>query len=213
MGSFIDLTGKTFGYLTAVSRVPGKFRWLCLCICGVEKEIQAQSLRYGYTGSCGCKNGELGSLKRTKHGAAKRGNLTREYRSWLGMNDRCYNASASYFKYYGGRGIQVCERWRNSFESFLEDMGPRPLGTSIERRENNGNYEPDNCHWATREEQDRNKRSTVRITFQGRTQCLKDWSRELGIHEHTLQNRLRRSNWSIETALTTRLSRGKKGIK
>lgn len=109
-----------------------------------------------------------------------------------------------HFKDYGSRGISVCERWRESFARFCEDMGPRPKGTSIDRIDNNGNYEPANCRWATAKEQQRNRRSNVHITFNGRTQVMSAWAEEMGMNQLVLQGRIRKG-WSIERALTAPL--------
>lgn len=132
------------------------------------------------------------------HGATRGGNLTGAYRSWLSMIQRCEYPKHLHFDNYGGRGIKICDRWRQSYENFLADMGPRPDGCSIDRIDSNGNYEPDNCKWANRQTQNRNRRDNVLITFQGRTQCLKDWAKELGIGYGTLTTRFFRLKWPIE---------------
>lgn len=136
----------------------------------------------------------------TKHGES-RGRRTPEYRAWRQLQSRCSNVLGLDYKNYGGRGIKVCERWKK-YENFLEDMGRRPSSKhSIERKNNDGDYEPENCVWATPEKQNSNKRNNVMITFRGVTKHLAAWAREVGVCTATLQTRLHR--WSVEEALTT----------
>jgi hypothetical protein len=118
------------------------------------------------------------------------------------MKDRCYNKNNKYYKDYGGRGIKVCDRWldkERGFENFLEDMGVRPIGKSINKINNNGNYEPNNCNWATRKEQSNNTRQNRVFSYNGVTQTIAQWARHLGVPHNTLSYRL--DNWSIERAL------------
>ncbi|HKI69531.1 MAG TPA: hypothetical protein VKA67_08080 [Verrucomicrobiae bacterium] len=115
------------------------------------------------------------------------------------MLERCRNENSTAYHRYGGRGITVCERW-DSFENFLADMGERPDGLTLERRDNDGNYEPDNCYWATWKQQHRNRTGLHMITYQGRTMCLKDWAKELGIKYASLRWRVIRQGWPVEEA-------------
>jgi hypothetical protein len=161
-----DLSGQRFGRLVALVpayRKPVRgWYWHCRCDCGSEKIIHGPNLTNGDTRSCGCLKKEAQKRPRPghgrRHGHSPRGTRTPTYESWAAMIKRCTNPKIKYFKYYGGRGIRVCERWR-SFENFLADMGERPEGTTIDRYpDKNGNYEPGNCRWATSKEQGRNKR-------------------------------------------------------
>lgn len=126
-----------------------------------------------------------------KHGHAKASGDTSTYSAWCAMVKRCTNAANKDFGHYGGRGIGVCEKWRNSFQAFLEDMGVRPAGMSIERRNVNGNYEPSNCHWATRQEQANNTRSNVFVVSAGRSTTMAAYARERAIDYDRLRRALK----------------------
>jgi len=190
-GKIIDLTGQRFGRLVVVSRAEnskaGHPRWNCVCDCGGTTIADGQNLRNGHTRSCGCliKEGAVESFR--THGMHE----TPTYGIWSCMKQRCTNPKHPSYKDYGGRGIKVCERW-SEFENFYEDMGEEPRGLSLERKNNNGNYCPENCIYATQKEQTRNTRRTVLIEYQGKTQCMKDWAKELGINYATLRFRLQK---------------------
>lgn len=134
----------------------------------------------------------------------------REYNSWIGMLSRCRDKSHCHYHRYGGRGIHVCKRWRESFSAFVEDMGPRPEGTSIDRIDNDGDYEPSNCRWATVEEQSLNSSQAHVITFNNKTLTTRGWARELGIGFSTLRNRLKRM--TVERALTEPVQEDKRHV-
>lgn len=197
----LDLSGQIFGRLTVITEggrsSNGRVKWLCVCECGNEKEIDNGSLKKGVSTSCGCYNKELLSLRKV-HGAGQ----TVEYKAWSEIKRRCFNQKRNGYESYGGRGITVCERWLNSFEKFLEDMGLRPSKLhSVDRIDNNLNYEPTNCKWSTRAEQNRNTRRNINVTINGETKVLKDWADAFGLEYDKVKNRVRRLNWSIEEAL------------
>lgn len=159
---FKDMAGKKFGRLTVIKRGPNigpKVGWLCDCECGYKgKLVQAWHLRSGATKSCGCYNREYQAATKATHGHKRVGKETRTHRSWRAMKSRCLNPNDKAFHHYGGRGITICDRWKNSFENFLEDMGERPDEMTLDRIDNDGDYEVNNCKWSTQTEQVRNRR-------------------------------------------------------
>ena len=177
--------------------------WEMRCSCGVVKQIAMHNYVKGATRSCGCLRDEL-AKKRIKHGMT--GSST--YVSWQAMLARCRHKN----EWYGGRGISVCARWSNpktGFENFLKDMGERPKNHTIERRDPNGNYCPDNCFWLHKSKQSQNTRANVKLTFRGKTQCIAAWARELGIAVRTLNNRIA-AGWSVPRALCETVKPGRR---
>ena len=181
----IDLTGKKFGRWTALklSVESGKW-WFCRCVCGERRNVRQYTLLSGSSASCGCSTREKLSLANTKHGFSQ----TREYHCWWNAKNRCYNQRNTHFRYYGGRGIRMCQRWQTSVENFIADMGVCPPGLTLERINNNGNYEPGNCKWATRKEQNANKEKggnnrpdNVWLACGGLRMIQAEWARTLGV--------------------------------
>lgn len=172
----IDITGQRFGKLTVIGYAGNNrtaAQWLCRCDCGNECIVVGTKLRSGYTKSCSCAQKIVTSIHFKKHG--KTG--TPEYRTWKAMKERCYNVHNIGYKNYGARGIRVCERWLNSFENFLSDMGVKPgKKYSIDRKDSTGNYEPGNCKWATMKEQGGNTSRNVWIEYEGQTKIIQDWA-------------------------------------
>lgn len=187
--------GMVFNRLTVLQEfIGGKDgrMWLCRCTCGTERPLQARMVRKGRTKSCGC----LRAPRITGGHIA-----TPEGYAWANMIDRCTNPKNKEYRNYGERGIKVCERWIHSLVNFLSDMGQRPSKYhSLERTDNNGDYKPSNCRWATSADQSRNRRTNRLITFNGQTLCLEDWAMQIKIAPPTLIWRL--ANWPIATALT-----------
>lgn len=202
MMSKVDLTGQRFGRLTVLckddSDKQGRM-WLCQCDCGNKKSVRVDHLKNGATTSCGCYSREVASKRNKTHGMTK----TPEYSVYKHMIARCERPSDKRFYCYGARGIKVCERWRgeNGFQNFIADVGRRPVrGYSIDRINNDGNYEPSNCKWSTRIEQANNKSKNIYITYKGETKTLKEWSRELGLNYKNLWERMS-YGWSFEKSI------------
>lgn len=197
MSTFQNIVGRTFGRWTVLQRTENRgitLYWLCECACGNKAEVSGSNLRGGQSRSCGCLRSEVSSQVNRTHGRSKKKSVgEKTYAAWCGMRQRCFNQNNARWADYGGRGITVCERWANSFENFLADMGepPTPLHT-VERRNNDKGYEPDNCYWATRLEQSRNRRSLHMVEFNGETMCIAAWASLLEMNRGTLKSRLKR---------------------
>lgn len=186
--------GERFGLLTTVEDVgpdsSGYRKWFCLCDCGGSCTKRSSHLRRAYPPSCGCivTKGKKAAL--AKHGMAR----TPEYRAWISAKSRCHNRNHKNFKGYGARGISVCEEWRDSFESFYRDMGPRPEGMTLEREDVNGGYSPENCIWASPKDQARNRRNSVYVEWRGESVPLSVIAEGLGISFSAAYHRLKRGS-------------------
>lgn len=178
-----------------------KLFWLCRCDCGKEGYFLGSRLRAGRTKSCGCLKSEARPLPRpTKYSLLTTSESgKRTYASWLKMLDRCYDIKSKSYENYAGRGIKVCDRWRESFQNFLDDMGPRPENRTIGRKNNDGNYEPDNCRWETIDEQNSNKITTVMIG----EEKLVNLCKRLNLNLNRVYQRHIALGWPIEKAILT----------
>ena len=161
------ITGQRYGRLVVIERAgsdrEGKSLWRFKCDCGNETTITAKSAKSGNTTSCGCRRRETLKelpIRSYKHGNNRRGQRASEYTIWSSMKSRCHNPNDNDFYLYGARGIAVCDRWQQ-FENFYADMGPRPPALTLDRINNDGNYEPSNCRWATAKEQRHNRRRSI----------------------------------------------------
>lgn len=195
-----DLKGQVFYRLRVLgfSHINHRYEacWFCECECGVILVVKGHRLREHVVRSCGCLIGEVARVRSTKHGMVS----TPEYSCWCSMWDRCRNPKHPSYKNYGARGITVCEEWRE-FLPFYHHVGPRPSPSySIERLKNDLGYFPGNVVWATRREQNRNRRGNLNITYEGVTMCLEAWSEKLSIKKSTLQYRVHK--WGVQKAFT-----------
>jgi len=198
--------GQRFHRLVVVDVDAGRTKQGCMlvgvkCDCGTQKIVRLSLLRNGVTKSCGCYCRERTAESHLRHGCGRNGKQTPEYRSWADMIRRTSDPSRRDFPNYGGRGIAVCERWRD-FPAFLADMGYRPPGCSIDRIDVDGNYEPSNCRWSTRTEQNRNTRRNRLVTFCGRRMSLAEACEIANIPYGTVKSRITRLGWSEERALS-----------
>lgn len=200
MGKSIDLTGQKFGRLTVIEKAENKGKytaWICKCECGENVIVRSDHLKSGFTKSCGC----LRKKSHIRHGL----NHTRIYKIWSHMKSRCCNQKDCHYKYYGDRGIKVCDEWLNDFEAFYNWAMSNGYDDTltIDRIDVNGNYEPSNCRWATRKEQSNNRRSNHLLTYNNKTQTIKQWADEYNITYNKLSSRINKYNWTIERALNT----------
>lgn len=208
MPCLIDLTGKRFANLLVKRRSEktNKSRtlyWVCLCDCGKEKDISGSLLRSGFSKSCGCQSAN--TKFQVKHNMVG----TRTYKSWTSMKSRVSKLRND-GKNKAYVGMEICDRWVNSFEEFMKDMGEAPTEKhTIDRIDNSKGYLPENCRWATQAEQNRNYSLNRNITYEGKTQCVMDWAKEFGISHHRIYQRLNHG-WTIEKALTTKTPKQRK---
>jgi len=193
-----SLTGNVYGRLTVVvSELHRRGRqqrtlWRCRCECGRTTVVETGNLIHGRTRSCGA-----AVCKLWGRGVSR----TAEYESWCNAKARCYNRNVDNFADYGGRGIRMCDRWRGSFAAFLSDMGPRPIGLTLDRKDRNGPYAPDNCRWATDSEQANNRRNNHVVVYHGEARTIAEWARQLGLNRTTIHYRLAKG-WSVQDAMT-----------
>lgn len=210
MSTMINLIGQKFGKLTVIKRKGknkwGNYKWLCRCDCGNKIITNGGSLKSGNTQSCGCLQKEIV----TKHGHSTRTIRSKTYMVLNHIIQRCTNHNDKEYSNYGDRGITVCNRWKNSFSNFLEDMGESPPGCQIDRIDNNKGYYKENCRWVTPKQNSRNKRNSRYETYKGKTQLLTEWAEEYGIVYNILWNRFCKYGWSIEKALTTPIKKRKR---
>ncbi len=204
MAAAKQLDGQTFGRLLVLCRNGtrgGRVLWDCRCICGTAVLAVSHALTSGHTKSCGCWRDERNASTPHIHGHAMRGRLSRTYKTWQAMMARCYNSSAKSFADYGARGITVCPAW-HKFEGFLASMGERPEDTTLDRSNNLGNYEPENCRWATRTEQNRNTRANKLVHFEGTVMTQAEFAERVGLKQGTVSYRLR-AGWTPEQVAST----------
>lgn len=212
--------GHVYGRLTVIAEcegpkpAPGRRRsyqkyYFCQCECGEASIVCGSKLTAGETRSCGCLTKDVTFKRSLRHGGNRRGRRSKAYNAWCHMRQRCYNEKNRSYPDYGGRGIRVCEKWRQSYENFLADMGEPPSPAhSIDRIDHEGNYQPGNCRWALKAVQANNTRLNRLITFNGRTQTASQWAREMGVDPDTLYYRINKG-WPLEKALNAPLRRSK----
>lgn len=201
-----DLAGEKFSRLKVIKYAYTRNKrayWLCECVCGNTKVVSTTDLKTGNTQSCGCLKHErvktfYSNLNKT-HGMKG----TKIYSKWLSMKARCYKKSCKGYKNYGGRGIKVCDDWKNSFITFYEWAIKNGYqdNLTIERIDVNGNYEPDNCKWITNTEQQNNKKNNTYIIYNGDKHTIAEWSRIMGINKNTISGRLRKG-WTTKRVLS-----------
>ena len=204
MPKLIELTGLKFGRWTVLEFAGQdsmrKTYWMCRCDCGAVRKVGSRHLRGGNSRSCGCLTVDTGR-QRIKHGHHRTGRQTPEYNTWCNMKRRCHDPKNHRYADWGGRGIVVCDKWKNDFAAFLADMGPKPPNGSLDRIDNDGPYAPENCRWTNAFEQRRNRRVDA-IAHKGKSMTVGEWARELGMWPSTIHRRLD-AGWSVHRALTT----------
>lgn len=218
-----DITGQKFNRLTAIkfhhtkeytysnNRKQKTQYWLCKCDCGKITIVSKSSLVCGKVKSCGCLRKEISTqnaLANTKHGLKH----TKIYSVWHGIKTRCYNINSKDYQNYGGRGIKMCDEWRNDVQAFYywAINNGHDKNLTIDRIDVNGDYSPNNCRWISRCEQERNKRRTRYLTYNGETHCMKEWAEIIGINYSTLKSRLGVKKWSVERALNEKVMKTEK---
>ena len=199
MSEFIDITGNKYNMLTALElrrNSNGAIVWLCKCDCGNETFVRASNLKSGAVKSCGCLR-----KPKQKHGMSN----SKLYRVWNGMKNRCYCKNTKSYKDYGARGIDVCDEWKNSAESFISWAIKNGYSDemTIERIDNGKGYSPDNCKWISKGEQTKNRRNCRTYTYNGKTHVLSEWCKELNVDYKMIHNRINKLHWTFEKAIKT----------
>lgn len=184
--------------------------WKCRCSCGTTRLVSKANILRGGSLGCGCKRLETLVARNTSHGNAPRKRATKSYSVWTGIIERCNNKNSKKYKNYGGRGISVCQQWLK-FENFLADMGHRPDGLSIDRINNDGNYEPGNCRWATKKEQNLNTRQNNRILFSGLNLTVSEWGRRLCVDRRVIARRKKAGKSLSEVLRPFTIRKSKRG--
>lgn len=207
MGQFIDLTGQRFHMWTVIGREPNrvdknghiKVMWLCRCDCGVTRSVDTGSLRSGKSKSCGCYRSDVTTRQNSKWRHTDR----RLHSIWQNMKDRCYRPTCSEYQNYGGRGIAVCDLWKDNFDAFYEwaySHGYKP-NLTIDRIDVNGLYSPENCRWVDRKAQANNRTNNLLIEFNGQRKTAQQWAEQTGLQAQTIAQRIE-NGWSVDDALT-----------
>ena len=208
----LNLTGERFGKLVAIKTIGknknGGYLWQCKCDCGKEIIANVGNLKNGHTKSCGCLRVDRCKMNFTKHGLEH----TRLYGIWSDMRLRCYDEKNIAYHRYGGRGITICNEWKNDVKAFYDWATANGYMDSltIDRIDNEGNYCPENCRWATVKEQASNRRSNILVTHNGKTQTMKEWANEVGIPYKVVWSRMQKLGWNAERALTETVKKGKR---
>lgn len=202
MSKFVDIAGKKYNHLTVIKRLEnakgGVPVWECKCDCGNITTVRGSNLKNGSVKSCGC-------LRHKPTVVSHNMSNTRLYHVYAGMKSRCFNKSLKTYKNYGGRGITICDEWKNNFINFYNwamENGYKE-GLTIERIDNDGNYEPKNCKWIPKSEQPNNRRMNYKFTYDGKTQNLAEWCKELGLDYKRTHSRIYKQKWDFEKAITT----------
>jgi len=216
MGVFINLIGSKCGKLVVIKKLGkdkcGNIIWECKCDCGNRINVISRNLNNNTTKSCGCLKNKI------KHGYSRHGKISKTYKIWSAMIQRCNNPNDPAYKNYGGRNfpIVVCDRWSNKktgFENFLKDVGEIPKGLTLDRINNNKGYNPNNWRFASRKDQARNRRNNKLYYYNGKKQCISAWAEEYKINKGILRYRIVVLKWSIEKTLLTPVKKYKKGEK
>lgn len=203
MNKALDVSGQTYGRLVAICRekVAGRHtHWRFKCECGTEKVIKLDHVRQGRVQSCGCLRVEVTTSRSVTHGHSVGRKASRELKSYNHAKARCQNPNNAKYPQYGGRGIKMCDAWSQDAAQFLKDMGPCPPGHTLDRMNPNGNYEPENCRWATSHQQARTRTDNVLVEYQGSTMILKDYAALMGLGYKRLHARLRKGMSLAEAA-------------